>query len=116
MAIMMHNWKVEFQNASGEKVFLAGDHASEMTTDIKTPETFLFYGLVKMEEDKIKMSDSGRPVSPLIDQWDKAVIDAQVFGVNDVTIDRADVSQATIDSAKQAAEHNSQQPPQPKLM
>lgn len=116
MVKMPDNWKVEFQNAAGQNVFIAGGHESVMTTDIKTPETFLFKGLVKMEEQDAATQDFGCDVEPVSETWKKAVINAQDFGIVDQEITLESVDPAVLTSAREQADINLQTPPAPHFM
>lgn len=109
------NWKVEFQNVAGHTVHVASGNESVMTTDIKTPETFLFKGLLNMEEHDLATADFGCDVEPVSEHWKKAVIDAQVFGITGVEINKDDVDQATIDSARQMVANGVSRPPAPDI-
>lgn len=116
MVKMASNWKAEFSNAAGERVYIAAGHQSEMTMDIKTPETFLNAALVEMETMELARSARGPNIVPLRDSWDKVKIDAPVFGINDHEIARADVTDDMIRSAQTTAQVNMYAQPEPKLM
>jgi hypothetical protein len=114
MVMMPNNWSAIFKDAAGNNVFTAGGNESELTTDIKTGETFLFQALVQMEEQDMATQGSGCDVVPVRDTWAKAVINAAPFGIKDYEVARESVTQATLDAAMSTADNNHYNPP-PKL-
>lgn len=110
------NWKAEFKDAAGATVYTAAGHQSEMTMDIKTPETFLNLALVEMETMELARSARGPNIIPLRDSWEKVSIDAPVFGIHDHEFERSDVTEETLYSAQTQAQVNMYAQPEPKLM
>lgn len=109
------NWKAEFQDAAGQTVYTAAGHQSEMTMDIKTPETFLNLALVEMETMELARSARGPNIVPLRDSWDKVKIDAPIFGINDHEFERSDVTDQMLYSARTNAQVNMFAQPEPKF-
>jgi hypothetical protein len=101
---MRDNWSARFKDAAGGTVFTAGGYVSPVTMDIKTAETFLNKALVALEEAELKSFD--KPDGALRDAWVKAVVEAPDFGIAATDFDRKDVSNATLQWAKDTAENN----------
>lgn len=98
-----NNWKVEFQRASGEPVFTAEGYKSPLTMDIVTEDSFVHLGLVQMSHRDEGTQSMGCDVVPLMDTWEKALVNADVFGLKDIEVARRDYTENAINEARNQA-------------
>lgn len=97
------NWKVEFQNASGGQVFEAKGYKSPMTMDLVTEDTFIRLGLIEMEKQDALTQGFGCDVEPLMNTWEKAVVNAEDFGITDFEVAHAELDADLFNSARDQA-------------
>ena len=98
-----NNWKVEFQDAASNTVFEAEGYKNPVTMDLVTEDTFVHLGMVAMAHKDHGTQSMGCDVIPLRDTWGKAVVTAEIFGLDAVEVRKADIGQEALNAAHNQA-------------
>lgn len=93
-----NNWKVEFMAAAGT-IFTAEGHKAPDNKELVTEDTFIHLGLVAMEKQDSFTQGFGADVMPLSSMWDRAVVNAEDFGIEGLEVSKSELDQDLFDSA-----------------